>query len=529
MRSNASAILVAHLQLCAAVLALAGPTSAQDVRTLHVDIEHAQATDAGRASEDRPLRTLGEALERATRNRRAGVQTRIAVAPGTYREAVTLAFHGSSDDPAPPILIEATAPGSVIVSGSDVWDGWQDEGSGRWSHAWPHAWGIADDPSRGARYVAPIVRQREMVFVDGIRLRQVPQRKRVTPGTFYVDERAGRLLASPPEGVHMPTATVEVAVREHGLRLEHTWDVTVSGITVQHAATPWKDGLSAVRVNGGGRIHFEGVVVRENNGSGLWIGEAREIRIRHARLDDNGWDGLRLWRNRDVAVDSTTTNRNNWRGDLGGYYGWSVGNKLHENHGLVIRWHQARGNLSRGLWLDEDNRDVRIEDSDLSNNLGDGLFIEANPGPMTVRRTTLSENDGFGLRLDNSANLTFRNNVLGGNRRGGIEVMGPAGGRTLRNAATGERYQALYGNLTLEANRITGSGHEEEEGLLVGKLEEAAWRRFLGELRSDANTWAHPSEEAVFAVPGERDLVTLERWRALTRQDRTSTFARGGS
>lgn len=502
------------------------PLAGQD-RTIHVAPEQAAATDRGPGSDRVPLVTLQQAVDRALANRADGLSTDIVMGPGTYREAVELATHGSDSLPAPAIAIRAAEPGTVVLSGSEVVLDWTNEGSNVWSIPWTRGWGVADDPSQGARYVAPLVRRREMVFVDGVRLLQVEQCKRLEAGAFCVDERGGKLRLVPPGGVVLPSARVEVAQRERVVRLEHAWDVTLEGLTIQHAATPWVDGTAALRINGGGRIRLRNIDIRENNGTGLWVGQARTVRIAHARLNRNGWDGLRLWRDIDVTIDSTTTNENNWRGDLGQYHGWSVGNKIHETHGLRITAHEARGNRSRGLWLDEDNRDVVIENSDLSGNLTDGIFVEANPGPVSITHTRMYDNGGFGLRVANSSLLSVTYNRMVGNYRGGVEIMGANGGRPLVNFQTGEPYRALYGDVVISHNTIAGSGHESEEGLLVGRLSEPAWARFLGELESGQNTWSHPSRTRVFMIPGKLESQTLAEWSELTGQDRNSVF-RGG-
>lgn len=502
------------------------PLFGQD-RTLYVNPGHQGASDLGPGTSTVPLESLQQAVDRALANRRRGLSSEVRVEPGTYRESVELATHGADDSAVPPITIVAVGPGAVVLSGSEVVSDLVNEGSNVWSTGWPDDWGMVDDPSRGARYVAPLVRRREMVFVDGTRLLQVEQRKRLVPGTFWFDERGQRLLLIPPAGTNLPRAVVEVAQRDRVLRLEHAWDVRLEGIRIQHAATPWTDGMAAFRINGGGRITLRDLTVTENNGTGLWVGQARDIHIAQSSLNDNGWDGLRLWRDIDVRVDSSATNGNNWRGDLGQYHGWSVGNKIHETHGLRITHHEARGNRSRGLWLDEDNRDVVITDSDLSGNLTDGIFVEANPGPVRITGTRFQDNGGFGVRVANSSLLTVSENQIERNRRGGLEIMGAPAGRALHNFQTGEAYQALYGQVVLSGNRVLGSGHDQEEGLLVGRLTEPAWARFLSELESANNVWSHPSKTRVFLIPGKLQPLTLAQWSQLTGQDRKSEF-RGG-
>ena len=510
------------LLLLVSGLVLAIPAEAQ-VRLLHVDPGHARASDNGPGSADRPLRTLQAGLDRALVARQRGHPARVLLHPGVYRESARLApTDEPHDGPAPLLSIEAVEPGAAILTGADVWADWREEQPGVWSHAWPFDWGMVDDPSYGARYVAPIVRRRELLVVDGERLVQVEQRKRLAPGTFWLDERDRRVWMVPPGGRGLTDAVVEVAVRDRALWLEHVRDVVVTGLHVRHVATPWRDGWSAVRLNGGTRIRFEELTVRDTNGTGLWIGMAQEVQILGARLDHNGWDGLRLWRTVDVTIDSSTTNQNNWRGDLGDYHGWSVGNKIHETHGLTIRNHEARGNHSRGLWLDEDNRDVRIESSDLSDNLTDGLFIEANPGPVHLTGLTIARNGGFGIRIDYSSDLRIHGNRILDNAKGGLEIMGGPAGRDLVNFQTGEPYQARFARIRLESNELRSAPGPDHEALLVGRLPVAAWDGFMRELTSADNEWIHGADEGIVRVPESAHALTLPRWRAESGQDQDS-------
>lgn len=87
-------------------------------RTLHVSQRHPQANDANPGTEDAPFATVNAAAQAV----RPG--ERVLVHPGTYREWVRPPRGGES--PERMIHFEASAPGEVVLSASEVYHGpWQ--------------------------------------------------------------------------------------------------------------------------------------------------------------------------------------------------------------------------------------------------------------------------------------------------------------------------------------------------------------------------------------------------------------------
>ena len=156
-------------------------TPDEDVdQILYVNATHPQASDQNPGSQALPFKTIGRAAAAAVANNANQVGTQVLIAAGTYRESIALPKNGRETDA--PIVFEAV--GEVIVSGSDVWTGWQRvAGDNVWAHAWPYRWGLAPIPSGWEPYVtlADIVRRSEMVFVNGTPLDQALSHL----GTFF--------------------------------------------------------------------------------------------------------------------------------------------------------------------------------------------------------------------------------------------------------------------------------------------------------------------------------------------------------
>jgi hypothetical protein len=91
---------------------------------------------------------------------------RVVFAPKLYRKALVVRRSGPAE---PPIVIEAARPGTVVITGADVVEGWTETGKGTGVWTAPcDLWHLPD----GLRYGQPVGRC-EQVLVDGQPLRQV--------------------------------------------------------------------------------------------------------------------------------------------------------------------------------------------------------------------------------------------------------------------------------------------------------------------------------------------------------------------
>ena len=126
---------------------------------------------------------------------------------------------------AAPVIIEALKPGTAILTGSDVWAGWQPETpSGVYSHPWPYKWGVAKDPfAYAGATMKPLGRRSEMVFVQGKLLRQVLDKSELATGTFWVDENNSRITVQVSPGENLAQERVEVGVRKTAIGMGSVW------------------------------------------------------------------------------------------------------------------------------------------------------------------------------------------------------------------------------------------------------------------------------------------------------------------
>lgn len=509
-------------------ISLGGAIPQADVE-LHVDMNHSAASDSNPGTPSQPLLTLDEAADRAITNKQNNISTRVVVHPGTYREEVRLERYTnwSSNQPnnQTPMTFEAAVPGTVVISGADVWTNWtRNPSTGFYEAEWTHNWGMVPDPSGGAREVMDIMRRREVVFVDNIRLQQVMALGEMQAGTYFVDEGADKLYMSPPNGTLADDAVVEVAVREYLWKQEWEFNVTLKGFVFERAATRWADAYAAVRFYGGNNLRIEDSTIRWNNGRGLYLTGTDDPALIRVKMNDNGWDGWGTWKVRRFLSDGSETSYNNWRGHWGQFYGWSVGNKLLNTHGLIVRNHLAIGNFSRGLWLDLDNSDVLLDNVQIIGSWSDAIFIEANPGPIDIVNSEFCYNDGYAIMAANSEKVSLQNNLFCDNAEGGFFMTGRAAGRYVRDWETNVSRKLYLAEWTIEQNSISAFDAGEPGDLVTTTLDTNGWTTLWANSSSDANSWCHLDRPDVFDLPGTNTNVTFTAWRAATGQDQSSNF-----
>ena len=482
---------------------------------VYVDAE--RGSDSNPGTLDKPLRTLNQGVSQAFANRRKGLGTRVLLQPGTYREAVNR-FANGSEKSGKLIVIESVVPGEAVVSGSDVWTDWNCSG-GVCSHTWPYNWGTAHNPYKEEEGIdiGPLALRSEMVVIDGGNLNQHMSRSELTSGSFAVDEGANKIYVKPPSGVDMNRAEVEVAVRGVLFRAGGLNNLVLKSLVFEHSATSFRKD-AAVVLSWQDDVLLDDVTIQWNGQRGLWMG-GDNYTLRNTTMNHNGGDGFEGWKLRDLLMEDTESSYNNWRGDRGGYYTWSV-QKLLLVHGALIKRHKAVGNLSRGIWLDSDMVDVVIDGAYSCNNKIDGIHIEAVQGPVVVKNSTFCDNGIHGVHLLASEGVTLENNTISGNNQRAIEVV--SGSRVRYDFETGKKYTLFNKDWKVRNNKVSGN-----DLLWFVRLYGSELSDFMNTSSFDGNTYSHSSADAAFKVSGfSYDNLTFSQWQSKTGKDGSSTFRR---
>lgn len=513
-------------------------------RTLHVS---AAVDGGGNGTAARPFGSLQLALEEA---RRDGRPTRVLVGPGVYRE--TLDISGRGDDPL--LVIEAERPGEAVVSGSDVFTAWTPRAGkpGQFEHVWEHRFGIEPNPWPGLMPMERPGFRHELLFVDGRPLRQVYADGELAPGTYWVDEDAGRLVLALEPGATPAGRLIEVSVRPLALQGAHSKllrifrrdNVVVRGLEFRHART--NAFMGAVQVLASRNLVFEDVRSVWNSGGGLLFAphgglHCENVVLRRVWADHNGFIGL-TGGFFDGLIEGGGASHNNWRGVAVGATGWApCGWKLSGLKRVLIRDHRAVGNHASGGWLDDHITHVRIEGFTGMNNLRSGLSVEAVDGPLVVTGATLAGNS-TGFNLFDARQVTLERSVVVDNTGNQIRLSGslPMEPEALARVRPDWRRERLSKRqpptgIVLLHNVVGVTTREFADGRLIrfGMRENAflapdgtrPLQATLDTLRAEGMVYGHPqgNRAAVFSDLGDAP-VTLARWQTLTGQDEDARF-----
>jgi hypothetical protein len=506
----------AHLQAQANV-----PESQESV-ILYVDA--GQGDDSNPGSSSQPLRTIQAAAQRAQANNQKNFGTLVIVNAGTYREAVTLL--ATKGQTAAPITLQAAQTGTAVVSGADIWTGWQASSSNNeiFTHSWPYRWGLCVVPNGWPAGIQDIVRRREMIAVNGVNLTQVLTTGELMAGTFLVDESSGVVSIWPPAGTDMGSAVVEVAVRPTALQIQGQTNLVVRGLAFEYAASCLNQ--YAVAVGSSTNILVDGDQFSWNNFGGLSTSVVSNLTAQKVFASHNGGLGVGAWKVAKALLQNDESDYNNWRGAQGAFYDWGMGGfKLMMVHGGLVENSVAMGNQAEGLWFDTDNESVTVDDVFLSGNYVANLDLEANEGPLTVRNSRICNGNDIGLLNSDSENVTVGSNTLYNNGTSGwtgqLFVAGKPGGRTVTNWETGQTYLLQNRDLVLSSNLLVGTGSGQNVfGTYIGG---ADWTAFNSTLTAGSNSYFDGSQPSPFQVTSHH--YSFGDWQKLTGQDGTSVFA----
>jgi hypothetical protein len=488
--------------------------------TINVDPSNPDASDKNPGTPALPFQTLAAAIRYADNATANGSGAMVLVHDGVYREALQMPARDSGI--IAPLVIEAVNPGHAIVSGSDVWTGWQRQGSGNlWTHAWPYQWGLAPYPPgwQGNVVLQPIVRRREMVFVNGSPLVQVLLSAQLGAGTFYVSEDAATITVEPAAGVDLAASQVEVAVRSPVLQIQGRNNVVLRGLTFQHANTPLPN--AAVEVTDSAGVLVDNCLFTLNNWDGLDVLVSSDVTLQQSKALNNGGSGMGAYQLLRVLANANETSSNNWRGAAGGFTGWAVaGGKFGSIHNGIIRDYTSLNNQARGFWLDFDNVNVTLDGARLGGNNGDGVFLEASEGPLQVMNTCSSDNSGAGIAGSNTSDVVIAGNLIRGNAGGQVLITG-ATDREVTNFETGGTFDVQIERWTIRGDLLVSQN--QSQAWVVSP----SWSWFVNSLASDWNMWSYSADDQLFVLGGES--MSMTAWRNETGQDYDSIEVTGAA
>jgi parallel beta-helix repeat protein len=376
------AAVVTFVILALASVVGGAPSSVAAARTWFVA---ASGSDGASGSNDAPLRTIKNAVDRAASG------DMIVLGGGVYRESVQV--YGKA-------LHIASASGQrAVLDGARRLDGWTASG-GDWFTA---GWTAQFETETGGP-VAPdraVAGRPDQVFFEQIQLRQVNSRDAVIPGTFFHDAASDRVwIANDPTG-----RTVEASDIGWGMYFNKADGSSLTNITLRRFATERRN-MAALRVYSN-NVTISGVVVRDSARMGLSV-IGSNIRVSDSTFNGNGYLGVHGDRLNGFVLERSSVQANNVAGFDGFHSAGGV--KLTSSTGVTIRDNDVSYNDGPGIWTDIDTTTATISGNLVEHNRRAGIEIELS-SDVNVLNNVAVRNGEAGIWVIESQNVQVMHNA----------------------------------------------------------------------------------------------------------------------
>lgn len=453
---------------------------------------------------------LTSALELAMTYLRQGQSTMIVLDSGAYREKLPPLVLPEEERSGAMLVLRAAIPYMTYLRGSDVWesDTWKYDMEGRvYYRKWPFERVSDHSPIEGQPWP---LRQRALIFMDGVRLREHPLPRGIPAGNYHLHED-GHVYLVPPEGMRVvdwdKVASIEVGNYERAPLLETKGiNLVLQGIGFDHSPGRFFED-AAVEITDAQRVILQRCQFSWNGGTGLRIQNVDTLSLHQVTCDHNGRRGLELLDVDELESRGVRVGLNFWRGIESGYD--------------TDFFPEEAAWVMRGVGQAMIGQPVIVE------NRSHGLFADGGSGRWEMTGGFVAANNGMGMTTDFMRDFDVSDVRVVYNNGGGMDVLGNVSIREciLYHNGLPEVYRAPIAQLAVPgtvgqyriANSILESDLPEVPIIRVSKGEGA-----FPQFQSRGNLYHSPAAEDAFSVYGyAMDMAT---WRVFTRSDERSLF-----
>jgi parallel beta-helix repeat protein len=364
-----------------------------------VDGAAAGCSDTGAGTQTVPFCTISAGTKKAVNPGDV-----VHVAPGTYREQVTINGSGTSADP---IKVIGDAPGVIVLGTRAI-------STASWSPTATSAWSTPFAPPSAPR----------QVFIDGHRLKAASSATSTTTQSWFYDTTAKILYVdnggtNPADG-HQ----VEAGAQSFGVTATSRHDVVVRNLTFQ------RQNFAGVRLLSSSAITVDTVAASESASNGILVDTSTAgVLVRNASVDGSLSTGIRLAGTTRARVTASTSHGNGLHG-----IGLSTssdnlidGNTTYDNVALSPT---ATG---VGIDVNTSSPDNTVRGNTTYDNQDSGIQVYNNSHRTLVVRNISYRNGDHGFDTLSSKSVRYVNNTSYGNQRDGVSVEGNSTDATLAN------------------------------------------------------------------------------------------------
>lgn len=298
------------------------------------------------------------------------------------------------------LTLQAYPHATPWLKGSVVVDGWVREGNKWRKDGWNYSFRPLQSTFADPKY--PMGRYPDMVYVNGVALKQVGSKAQVRPGKFYVDNARNKLyIGNNPAG-----KTVEAAAMKRAFALSGKGSSTlIRGLGFANFAE------QAILVMAS-RVTLENNTFVWNGLGGIKLMGATNAVLRGNNIGYNGMVGIESHSANNLLVENNSISYNNIEQLR---TSWNAGGaKIMRCAGLTLRNNVVENNLSSGIWLDISVYKSTVVGNTIRNNKSIGIQHElSHLGTVTGN---LIANNGAGLFVGDSSSIQARNNRIVNNK-----------------------------------------------------------------------------------------------------------------
>ncbi|TDU83939.1 parallel beta-helix repeat protein [Kribbella voronezhensis] len=330
----------------------------------------------------------------------------VHVAPGTYREQVTVNASGTAADP---ITVTGDGPGVVILGTRAL------GGAALWTATSTTAWSTPYAPPSPPR----------QVFLDGQRLAAAASAATTTANSWFYDATAKVLYVdaggtNPGDG-----HAIEAGAQSFGVTASSRANVAISNLEVI------RPNLAGVRLLSATATTIDHVTASQSASNGILIDTSPGggITVRAAAVDGSLSTGIRIAGSSGVTVTGSTSHHNGLHG---------IGLSTSSNNLIVGNTAYANTSVnpaatSAGIDVNTNSPDNTVSNNVTYQNQDTGIQVYSGSHRALVVRNISYANGDHGFDTLASTGVRYLNNTSYANRRDGISVEGNATGATLAN------------------------------------------------------------------------------------------------
>ncbi|MGY4768804.1 right-handed parallel beta-helix repeat-containing protein [Kribbella sp. CWNU-51] len=367
----------------------------------YVNNTAANCSDTGAGTQAVPFCTISAGTKKAIV---AG--DTVHVAPGTYREQVTVNASGTATDP---ITVTGDAPGVVVLGTRAL------GGAALWTATSTSAWSTP--------YAPPSVPRQ--VFLDDQRLAAATSATTTTPNSWFYDATAKVLYvdtggANPGDG-HL----IEAGAQSFGVTTSSRQNVVISNLSLN------RPNLAGVRLLSSSAITVDHVTASQSASNGILVDTCpnSSITIRAAAVDNSLSTGIRLSASSGVTVTGSSSHHNGLHG---------IGLSTSTNNLITGNTTYANTSVNPnatavGIDVNTSSPDNTISGNVTYQNQDSGIQVYSSSHRAVVVRNISYGNGDHGFDTLTSTGVRYVNNTSYGNRRDGISVEGNSTGATVTN------------------------------------------------------------------------------------------------